>query len=143
MSSIEVTDRQAVIACSPDEIRRVVETALRLERRTAELSIVLVDDADMEELNRRFLDRQGVTDVLAFPYDTSGDVLEGEIIANAELAARRAADLPHGPLEELLLYVVHGTLHLLGYDDHEEEETRRMRAREQDVLNAAGYTVQY
>ncbi len=143
MSSIDITDRQAAIECPPEEIRRVVRIGLRMEGRTADLSIAVVDDEGIRRLNRRFLGRAGITDVLAFPYGSAGEKLEGEIVVNAELAARRAADMPHGPREDLMLYVVHGLLHLLGYDDHDEEDRRRMRRREQDVLTAAGYTVQY
>lgn len=140
---LEVFNKQNNLECPADDIRRVVQTALEQEGREAELSLALVDDEGIVELNRRFLGREGVTDVLAFPYGESEGKVEGEIIVNAELAVRQAEDRPHGAKEELLLYIAHGVLHLLGYDDHEPEETRRMRRREQDVLTAAGFRAEY
>ena len=84
-----------------------------------------------------------VTDVLSFAYSDEGEPLAGEIIVNAELAARQAAGRPHSAQDELMLYLVHGLLHLLGYDDHTEEDVGRMRRREHEVLAAAGRAVEF
>ncbi len=140
---LAICNKQNSVECPTDGIRRVVQAALRLERCHAELSIALVDDEGMARLNRQFLGREGVTDVLAFPYESAGPKVEGEIVVNAELAVREAEGRKHGPREELLLYVAHGLLHILGYDDHDPEQTRRMRRREQQVLNAAGFQAHY
>jgi probable rRNA maturation factor len=131
---------QDVMECPLSRVRRVVRIGLRQEGRGASLSVALLDDAQMTELNKRFLGRDGATDVLAFPYGAD-DAVTGEILVNAELAARRACEHPHDAEGELMLYVVHGLLHLLGYDDHGEEATRVMRRREQEVLREAGYEV--
>lgn len=135
---IEITDRQDVLKCPPQAVRRVLSEALRLEGRDAELSVALVGDGEMMELNSRYLGRAETTDVLAFPYGEDGDHIAGEIVVNAELAAREAAGRSHSAQDELMLYLVHGLLHLLGYDDHDPQATRRMRAREQAALKAAG-----
>lgn len=140
---VEVADRQQALPCPEAEIRRVLEVGLEQEEFDAELSIVLVDDAGIRELNRRFLGRRGVTDVLAFPYREGDDCVTGEILVNTEQALREARDRPHDATDELLLYVVHGLLHLLGYDDHDPQDARRMREREQEVLRAAGRQVEY
>ncbi|MGD2176069.1 MAG: rRNA maturation RNase YbeY [Candidatus Brocadiaceae bacterium] len=140
---VEICSRQKAIDCEPAEIRRVVRTALRQEGRDAELSVALVGDELMTRLNRRFLGRDAVTDVLAFPYGSRDDCIEGEIIVNAELALRQSADRPHEAKDELMLYLVHGLLHLLGYDDHDPEQIRRMRDREQQVLSAAGCPAEF
>jgi probable rRNA maturation factor len=95
----------------------------------------------MSELNRRFLRRRGVTDVLAFPYETEGEVLSGEIVVNAEQAVREAAERAHSATDELMLYLVHGLLHLLGYEDQTPAGARRMRRREKAILEAAGRAV--
>ncbi len=121
----------------------MLETALRMEGRDAELSVALVGDEEMTALNGRFLGRAEVTDVLAFPYSAEGEPLAGEVVVNAELAAREAAGRGHGAREELLLYLVHGLLHLLGYDDHSAPDRRRMRRREAEVLAAAGRKVEF
>jgi probable rRNA maturation factor len=143
LAQIEICNRQDAVECPKAEIADVVRCALDQEEHDAVLSIVLVGDQEMVSLNKRFLGRSTVTDVLAFPYGHDGSGLNGEIIVNADLAVRQAGGRPHTAVDELLLYVVHGLLHLLGYDDHEEAETRRMRQREQDVLKAAGRTVSF
>ncbi len=131
---------QDVVECPLSRVRRVVRIGLRQEGRGASLSVALLDDAQMTELNKRFLGRDRATDVLAFPYDAD-DAVTGEILVNAELAARRTGGDPCDVEGELMLYVVHGLLHLLGYDDHGEEDRRVMRRREQEVLREAGYEV--
>jgi len=140
---VQISSEQNALECPHEAIRRVLSAALRREGKSAELSVALVDDHRMAELNRRYLGREGVTDVLAFPYGEGADEIEGEIVVNAELALRRGAGRPHGPEGELMLYVVHGVLHLLGYDDHRQDDVRRMRRREQAVLAAAGYRVEF
>ena len=140
---MEINNRQKAVRCPAREVRRVLETALRMEGRDAELSVALVGDEEMTALNGRFLGRAEVTDVLAFPYSAEGEPLAGEVVVNAELAAREAAGRGHGAREELLLYLVHGLLHLLGYDDHSAPDRRRMRRREAEVLAAAGRKVEF
>jgi len=140
---MEVCDRQSAVGLPEEAIRHVVEIALAQEGRDAELSIALVDDDEIVRLNRRFLGRDGATDVLAFAYESDEQALSGEIVVNAEMAVRQAAGRPHSAADELLLYIVHGLLHLLGYDDHEAEDTRRMREREQEVLAASGRHVEF
>lgn len=140
---VEVAIRHGPIECDPEAIRALVRTVLKGEGKDAELSIALVGDEEMAGLNRRYLGREGVTDVLAFPYESDERSLSGEIIVNAELAEREAAGRSHGPDDELTLYVVHGLLHLLGYDDREAEAAARMRERERAILETAGRGVDF
>jgi probable rRNA maturation factor len=138
---IEIADRQDEVDLDPEEVRRVLELALTMEGREGVLSVLVTGDPEMRKLNARFAAKDALTDVLAFVYDAGPDCVEGEIIVNAELAARQAASRPHSAEGELVLYLVHGLLHLVGYDDHDPEQTRRMREREQAILTAAGYSV--
>ena len=140
---VEVCNRQSALECPAEAVREVIRLALEKEGRDAELSVALVGDAEMAVLNERFLGSDAVTDVLAFPYESEGKFINGEIVANAELAVRESASRPHGAADELMLYVVHGLLHLLGYDDDSPEATQRMRRREQDILRAAGRVVAF
>ena len=89
------------------------------------------------------MNRDHTTDVLAF--DLSDDTvsysgkkrifhLEGEIIISATTAVRNAARFDSTPYNELILYVVHGILHLLGYDDHDPKEKKRMQKKQQDIV---------
>lgn len=140
---VEICSRQNALECPEGELRRLVECALRREGRDGEVSVALVGDEEMAALNRRYLGREGSTDVLAFPYEQSDRTVSGEVVANAEAALRQAAGRPHGPVDELMLYVAHGVLHLLGYDDHEPARRRLMRERERQALQAVGRAAEF
>jgi probable rRNA maturation factor len=104
----------------------------------AQLSIAIVDDATIHELNRRYLEHDYPTDVLSFTLERDNEHLEGEVIASAETAARSAADYGWSADDELLLYVVHGTLHLVGHDDGTPDERAVMRRLERRYLASFG-----
>jgi len=101
----------------------------------AELCIKLVDEPTIAELNEKWMDKEGPTDVLAFPMDElrPGLVNEepeegvlGDLVLCATVAARQAEEAGHSRADELQLLTVHGILHLLGYDHAEPEEHREM-----------------
>jgi probable rRNA maturation factor len=123
----------------------------------AELSLLFVDEGSMAELNQRFMDRSGPTDVLAFPIDENGPtgrwpdagstgpdrseadpgeapLLLGDVVLCPAVAARQAPEHAGTFDDELALLVVHGVLHVLGHDHAEEDEATRMQAREQELL---------
>ena len=79
----------------------------------AAISLAVVDDETIRRLHERYLGIDEPTDVLSFPLSSSGEALEGEIVASAETAARRAVEFGWRAEDELLLYVVHGALHLV------------------------------
>ena len=121
--------------------------AFVLEREDApaaiELSIAVVELAEMAELNGRFRDKEGPTDVLSFPCDDPCTVVEpgesvtlGDVVIAPEIAERQAAEYGHTVEEELNLLLVHGVLHLLGYDHVADEEAEAMQARERILLQA-------
>jgi probable rRNA maturation factor len=101
----------------------------------SELSISLVGDEEMAGLNERFRSEPAATDVLSFSLLEGdhaafrGDLL-GEVVIDVEAAARQASALGHGLDAELARLLIHGTLHLLGYDHRREEESRAMEAAE-------------
>ena len=103
-----------------------------------EISLAIIDDATMHELNRTYLNHDYPTDVLSFVLETDEHLLEGEVIISADTATRRAAEFGWSTVSELLLYLIHGCLHLVGYDDDNEEQRQRMRERELDYLNRIG-----
>ena len=105
----------------------------------ATLGFVVVDDAAMAELHQRFSGIAGTTDVLTFDLreHLSGPI-EGEVYICLDEARRQAAERAGEPARELLLYALHGLLHLLGYDDHEQADHDRMHAKEDQVLEAIG-----
>jgi len=102
------------------------------------ISLAIVDDATIHELNRRHLEHDWPTDVLSFVLDDDGDNLEGEVILSADTAAAAAEELGSSAAEEQLLYVIHGMLHLVGYDDKSEADAQRMRSAEVRFLHEFG-----
>ena len=115
-------------------IRAVCETLQGRSVRT--ISVAIVDDATIASLHERYLGEATVKDVLSFDLrDDPGEVsLEGEIVVSAEAAVRQASSLGVDQKQELLRYVIHGTLHLLGYEDDTTGGRRRMRRAENRVL---------
>jgi len=107
------------------------------------VSVAVVADPVIHELNRRYLEHDYPTDVLSFVLERQGDLLEGEVIVSADTARRTAERLDWPAEHELLLYIVHGTLHLAGYDDMDPEARARMRQQERRVLARAGIEAKY
>lgn len=133
-----MANRQDRLTFESRTLERILVSVLAEAVSGAELSVAIVGDEEIEHLNRRYLGRSGPTDVLAFPYGIEEDHIEGEVVINADEAMRQAERRSHGPEDELLLYAVHGVLHLLGYDDADVEQTKRMHERELSVLAAWG-----
>ena len=101
-----------------------------------ELSVVFLSDAELADLHSRFLDDPSVTDVITFPGDES-DGMAGEICVSVDRALEVAGSNPEAFSAELSLYLIHGWLHLAGYDDLEEEARALMHARQDEVLRSA------
>lgn len=128
---------------TPDLARRLGRSARRLlvalRRADDELSLVLVSDRVMHELNRSWRGADRPTDVLAFAQAEGAggapDGLLGDVVISIDTARRQAAALGHSLVAESERLLVHGLLHLLGYD-HERStaEARRMRRRERALL---------
>jgi probable rRNA maturation factor len=131
------------------DLRDVVAHALAAEGATGEVAVdvVVVDDATIHDLNRRFLDHDEPTDVITFALDggadgddgsggfvTPGPRQLGEIYISCERAAAQSAEWGNTPEAEVRFLAVHGVLHLLGWDDATAEERERMLARQAAIL---------
>jgi probable rRNA maturation factor len=137
--TIDIANQQACLPVDRVRWRRAVRAILKDASITrARISLAVVDDPTMARLNEQFLDHKGPTDVLSFVLDKSEGFVDGEVIVGAETALRESPRYGATPSDELLLYVVHGTLHLVGYDDTTVATRRKMRKREQEVLQALG-----
>ncbi|HEY8486413.1 MAG TPA: rRNA maturation RNase YbeY [Limnochordales bacterium] len=132
-------------------LARAVRQALlqepSLQGRSVEVSVALVDDVAIADLNRRFRGKEGPTDVLSFPLLEPGEPQPdggpqwlGEVIISVPRALEQAQRFGHSPQRELAYLAVHGCLHLLGYDHHDPVSRRRMREREEAALAACGLT---
>ena len=101
----------------------------------AHISIALVDDATIHEVNRRHLEHDYPTDVITFPYSPPGEPLEGEIVISTDHAFASSPRFHHDAEREALLYLIHGLLHLVGYRDDVPARARQMRRRQTYLLN--------
>ena len=131
---------------APVDLERVARAALEAEGvPTAELGILITDDATIHDLNRRYADEDKATDVLSFSLREGEEFVSpddterlGEVIISLDTAKRQAEEAGR-PLEAEVAYLlVHGILHLLGYDHAEPEEARRMREREEALVEGTG-----
>ncbi len=123
-----------------EDVVRAVEAALdHGGRAQAELEVVLVDDATLADLHARFHGDPSPTDVIAFDLGAEGMGPEGEIYVSVDRALAVARERASDERRELALYLVHGALHLCGFDDGDEADRERMRAAEASVLQRLGY----
>ena len=127
------------------DIRRAVELALQRHRcPQARLQIALVDDDAIAKLNQQYLGHKGPTDVLSFDLSEAGvDGVEGQLVVSVETARREAQLRNHAVEAEVLLYCLHGTLHLLGYDDATADGARQMHDLEDQLLGEMGLEAVY
>jgi probable rRNA maturation factor len=141
MIEVEICNTQNHLRIDMAEVNDLVCEVLRREgREDASISIALVDQASMHALNRTHLGHDWPTDVISFPLSNPDDpALSGELVVSAEMAASAAREVGARPEDELALYIVHGLLHLCGYDDHAEPDSAAMRRREDEILTALGF----
>lgn len=135
-----------------DDLHSLAETVLREEGypSDAEVTLLLVSESEMAAYNQRFLDRDGPTDVLAFPLeelipglvpesDPQGPPLMlGDVVVAPSYVRRQAADHEVSFDSEMALMVTHGILHLLGYDHVDDSDAERMESRERELLAKVG-----
>jgi probable rRNA maturation factor len=147
-----ISDSQARIELDYDSVRALANFVLDAEGAPAalELSLSFVVDGAIAELNTTHLGQEGPTDVLAFPLDEQPPWLAvsgypepdeagllGDVVVSTERAIVYCTDHGGDPIEELALYLVHGLLHLLGYDDLTEPDYVRMQERQRELLREA------
>ncbi|MBT7257199.1 MAG: rRNA maturation RNase YbeY, partial [Planctomycetaceae bacterium] len=101
---------------------------------TGEVSLAIVDNETLHALNVQYLQHDYPTDVISFVLEQAAGHLEGEVIVSADMAATVAHEYDWPAEYELLLYVIHGTLHLVGYDDKAPQQKIEMQAAERRHL---------
>lgn len=157
---IDISSSQDMLSIDIRGLTRAIERALQIEQvASAVLSVTVVDNKAIHQINREHLQHDYPTDVISFQLDfafddevpadslaelrAAGAMIEGEIIASAEMAADMASSGQWTAMNELTLYVIHGLLHICGYDDLTPEEKAIMRTRERVILNALGLSPVY
>jgi probable rRNA maturation factor len=129
-----------------DAIRHWAACALLDGRDAAELVVRIVDEAEMTALNQRYRGKPGATNVLSFPYEPLPGVnsgLLGDVVVCAPVAVAEAIRQGRSHEAHWAHLVIHGVLHLQGYDHHHEREARRMEALETRLLAALGFPDPY
>mgnify|MGYP002639207539 CR=1 FL=1 len=131
---VESSDYPALESLDENRVLQLLQRAWQLfdGPHNALVEVVWMAQPEHCELHARFLDDPSPTDVMAFPY--GDEDLFGEILVNLDMAAEQAGER-HLPIQgEVELYVVHGALHLLGFDDHDDDTRAAMRTAESRVL---------
>ena len=128
------------------EIRQWVLQTLPEQNKASELTIRVVDEAEITALNRQYRGKEGATNVLSFPYEAipgvASDLLGDVVICAPVVASESVAQSK--PLDAHWAHIViHGVLHLLGYDHHQDDEAHKMEVRETELLDSLGYANPY
>ena len=131
----------------------VVKESLRYEEfdPECEVSLSIVSNDEIQEINKQFREIDAPTDVLSFPLLTfeegeqadvneNNEILLGDIIISIDKAKAQAEEYGHGLRRELAFLTAHSMLHLMGYDHMEEEEQKEMFKKQDDILNNLGIT---
>lgn len=135
-----------------EAVKKAAEQALQYENFTAEceISVSIVTNEEIRQINRQFREIDRATDVLSFPQLTfaegekpdtneNGEILLGDIILSLERAKEQAAEYGHSLRRETAFLTAHSMLHLLGYDHMEPEEEAEMFRRQKEILLLAGF----
>jgi len=139
---IIIKNLQNKVPVAPKRIIRTVQKVLSKEgvKKSGEITVCLVSDKKIKELNLKYLGRNNPTDVIAFNITEPEDKknIFGDIAISTDTAVANAWVFKTTPLFELYLYVIHGVLHILGYDDRKKADKLLMRKKETQILKVLG-----
>lgn len=136
---IEISNEQQTLSINEARLRQAVQAVIAESRfPIASIDVAVVDDEAIHKLNRDYLQHDYPTDVLSFPLSSADEPIEGQVVVSADTATAQAEEYGWPADSELLLYVVHGVLHLIGYRDKTTEDEAQMRAAERRVLSQLG-----
>ena len=137
MNQVDCRSEHIDVDCTPF-VHAAHQVLLALGLSDVELSILLCDDAFIHPLNRDYRGKDKPTDVLSFAMREEGDPNDpvlGDVIISVERAQSQASERGHPIGVELALLLVHGILHLLGYDHENDEEAQKMEMKEKEILS--------
>ena len=137
MLTINISSSQTALRVPRKKIAAMVEFVSSAEAmQLDEVDIAVVASRRIAALNRRYLQHAGATDVLSFDLSAPGGGIVVQVIVCAEMAVRQARLRRISPQRELMLYIVHGLLHVMGYDDTTPQAAEKMYARQEELLEA-------
>ena len=137
---IDIRDLQDKIEVDEKEIKKCASAVLEaMDEKGSELSLLLVSDARMKVLNIKYRGKNSSTDVLAFSMRSGEGVsrqspILGDVVISVETAAREAGKRKISLNREICLYVIHGILHLLGYDDESPAARKKMKIKQDELM---------
>ncbi len=142
--TVAIANQQSTLTVETGRIERAITAVLEGESiPDAVINVALVDNATIHQTNRQFLQHDYPTDVITFPWDEPEGPLTGDIMISAEMANQVAADHGWSAEDELLLYAIHGTLHLTGHDDQSDQDRAAMQERETHYLKRLNVDVSH
>ena len=138
---VEIANLQKHYEIKNTIIKRAAKEVLGKRGNGAKLSIAFVDNNEIKKLNKKYFSSNEITDVIAFPLNDHKNALNGEIVVSVETAVDTAGNRDIDVEGEIILYVVHGLLHLLGYRDGNRNDAKIMHEKESMILKTLGYNV--
>ena len=143
MVEVIIKDLQKKFELDRKSMKKLINNILISENPEAddiEVSLVFTDDSHIEKLNKQYLGREGPTDVISFYLDNErtpdGKLILGDIVISVDTAEIQAQEQGHSFSEELETLIVHGMLHLLGYDHEKDDESEIFWAKQNSLLKA-------
>jgi probable rRNA maturation factor len=136
MISISIKNQQELVEIDYAPLKAAAKAVFEGEGvPSAKVTFAFFDNPTIHAMNLRHLNHDEPTDVLTFPYSVRGAArLEGDVAIGAHVAKAEAEERGHSVLTELCLYVIHGCLHLCGYNDKKPQDAKEMRAKEREYL---------
>jgi probable rRNA maturation factor len=132
---ITISNRQRSQKLNLRLLKEIVAVALEeLKIKEAELSIVLISAKEMALVNEKFLGHEGPTDVITFDYSEKRKELHGEVFVCPAVAEKQAKEFGTSRQSEVVRYVVHGILHLMGHDDLQAAARKKMKREEERLV---------
>jgi len=145
MVAIHIAKNFEDINVSLPKLKKLVKaTCKRFNISEATVSIAIVGNTEIRKLNKRFLNRNHSTDCLSFDLSDSNQQPKSfELVVNAEKALKEATRRGHSAEAELALYITHGLLHNLGFDDSKPSQAEKMHDAEDEILQQQGFGLVY
>jgi probable rRNA maturation factor len=131
---------------SEDQIREWISSVLNPRMPIAEVTVRIVDEVESEQLNQQYRHKQGPTNVLSFPFQADLPMeipLRGDIVICAPVVAREAVEQHKDTASHWAHMLIHGSLHLLGYDHHDDAEAEEMEQQEIQIMQQLGFSNPY
>jgi len=134
---ITIKNLQNKLAIHPRKIKNLIQKILKGEQAEGSgwINICFVNDALIKKFNAKFLKTNSATDVLAFNLGNGGENILADIMISTDTAIKQASIFKTTPDYELLLYLAHGILHILGYNDRTRTQIKLMRKKENEYVN--------